>query len=377
MIKQDVPKGRDHNRLKMKKCTKTLDKGYLRSNSAFKVTLNTSLSLNKACFGSLLCVTAKRPVPLNWLGIIFCCLLFLLTSSQVSAQNCTVNAGINRTFCASEEIRLFGQIQGLVDLSSIVWSQISGPSVLIDNPSALSPEIIGVLSSSVYVFRLQQRCLDGTLVFDEVTYTISDTPTATATGGGAAACPGGGSATLSGNTPAPGETGLWTGGGAGVVLSDANDPNPSITLTEGSGGTASFVWTVTDDVTGCTSSSEAIAITNCGGVSTVAAGSDQTLNNCFLLTTSTSLSGSAIGLASCGQSGQWSVVGGPNIPTFSSPTTSSTSVSNLIEGTYVFRYEVSGPCASGSDLVQVTVPKPVGPSTPASATAPGGGGLIV
>ncbi|MEQ8703848.1 MAG: PKD-like domain-containing protein, partial [Phaeodactylibacter sp.] len=304
-------------------------------------------------------------------------MLFLLASTQLSAQNCTVNAGINRTFCATDEIRLFGQIQGSVDPSAPVWSQISGPSVLIDDPSALSPQIIGVLSSSTYMFRLQKRCLDGSLVFDDVTYTISATPEATATGGGPAACPGGGSATLSGNTPASGETGLWTGGGAGVVLSDANDPNPSITLTEGAGGTANFVWTVTDDVSGCTASSEAIAITNCGGVSTVTAGPDQTLNNCFLLTTATSLSGSAIGLASCGQSGQWSVVSGPNIPTFSSPTTSSTSVSNLIEGTYLFRYDVDGPCASGSDFVQVTVPKPVGPSTPASAFAPAGNAYCV
>src|SRR6056297_4188194 len=199
-------------------------------------------------------------------------LLMLFFVAEVSAQNCTVNAGINRTFCANDMIQLFGQVQGSPQPGTIEWTQVTGPSVLIMNPNTLSPMVIGVIGGNTYRFRLRSRCTDGSLVFNEVVYTIEDTPTATASGGGAAACPGSGSATLSGNTPGPDETGIWEGGGAGVVLSDINDPNPTVTLTEGAGGTASFVWTITNDITGCSASSQAIEITNCGGETPVNAG---------------------------------------------------------------------------------------------------------
>lgn len=331
-----------------------------------------SFSVGQRILHSSCCSKKLRTSRHIFLFVVSLLFLFLSVGSRLSAQNCTVNAGINRTFCANDTIRLFGQIQGLPQSGTQQWTQVTGPSVLIINPGDLSPMVVGVIGGNSYQFRLRSRCTDGSLVFDNVTYTIEETLTATASGGGSAACPGGGSATLSGNPPGPNETGIWEGGGAGVVLSDVNDPNPTVTLTEGSGGTANFVWTITNDITGCTASSEAIEITNCGGESTVSAGPDQVLSDCFLLTTSTTLTGSEIGISECGQSGEWSVVSGPNIPTIATPNSSQTDISNLIEGTYVFRYEVQGPCASGSDLVEITIPEPVGPSTEANASAPAG-----
>ena len=306
-------------------------------------------------------------------GILFFVFNVLLLSfgSELAAQNCTVNAGIAREYCATDPVQLFGQTQGLAVPGSQTWTQVSGPSVLIMNPNTLSPMVIGVIGGNDYTFRISEECTDGSLVFDEVTYTVLETPTATASGGSPGACPGD-SPTLSGNATGSNETGLWEGGGSGVVLSDVNDPNPIVTLNEGAGGTATFVWTVTNDMTGCSASSQGIDITNCGGEEPVSAGPDQLLSDCFLLTTSTTLEGTAAGLASCGQMAEWSVVSGPNVPNIQSPNNPNTTVSNLIEGTYVFRYEVDGPCASGSDLVEVEVPRPVGPSTEASAAVPAG-----
>jgi len=55
-----------------------------------------------------------------------------------------------------------------------------------------------------------------------------------------------------------------------------------------------------------------------------------------------------------GQQGTWTIVSGPSVPTFSDPNNNSTNVSGLQQGTYVFRWTVSGPCANGFDEVTVT-----------------------
>ena len=99
------------------------------------------------------------------------------------------------------------------------------------------------------------------------------------------------------------------------------------------------------------------------------AGSDQNLGNCYGGATATTLSGSNPGVL-CGQGGLWTFVSGPSTPTISSPTSASTGVGNLIQGTYVFRWTVSGPCASGTDLVSIVVPAAVGPGSSVGITNP-------
>ena len=91
---------------------------------------------------------------LTYCGQLFV-LLFL--GLQLSAQNCTVNAGIAREFCANDPVQLFGQSQGLGRPETINWSQVSGPSVLIDDPNTLMPMVIGVIGGNDYTFRLSQR----------------------------------------------------------------------------------------------------------------------------------------------------------------------------------------------------------------------------
>jgi len=102
-------------------------------------------------------------------GIIFAlCLSSGL--NDLFAQNCTVNAGIFREWCETDDIQLFGNAQGLVSSSSIQWQQIGGPTVIIDNPGSLVSPITGAQAGNLYQFRLIARCRDGSRVFDDVTY---------------------------------------------------------------------------------------------------------------------------------------------------------------------------------------------------------------
>ena len=73
--------------------------------------------------------------------------------------------------------------------------------------------------------------------------------------------------------------------------------------------------------------------------------------------------------ASTGRIGTWTVISGPNIPTLSNIHQNNTGVSNLIEGTYVFRWDVTGPCANGSAFDTIIVQHALGGVTGASAGA--------
>ena len=86
------------------------------------------------------------------------------------------------------------------------------------------------------------------------------------------------------------------------------------------------------------------------------------------------MNGSYAGTDINGQEGTWTIVSGPNVPTIVSPHSQNTAVTNLIQGTYVFRWTVTGPCVSGSPEVTVTVPAPTANISGASIT--GGGNQV-
>lgn len=85
---------------------------------------------------------------------------------------------------------------------------------------------------------------------------------------------------------------------------------------------------------------------------TVNAGVDQTLP---IGTTSASLSGSASDPEGQTLTYAWSLVSGPNIPTFTAPTALATNVTGLITGVYIFRLTVNDGTNSISDDVQVAI----------------------
>lgn len=287
-------------------------------------------------------------VPL-WLGFFM----------DAQAQNCTVNAGINTTVCPGTPFTLTGQASGLFTPGgTAVWSQVSGPSVTI-SPTTIagtsaSATVSGFATNVNYVFRLTAKCTDGSLVYQDVTYIVSSLGTANA-GPDNYACPG--VYTLQGSPLGAGETGTWTKiSGSGPNPSSATSANATLNFPESeSVSSSTYRWTVSKTTGGSTCTSfDDVVITNLG-TQPVNAGSDIP-KSCYNVTTIATLNGSFAGAnGTYGQSAQWQFVSGPSNPTISNPAVRNPTVSNLVEGTYIFRYTVTGPCHSGSDEVAVIV----------------------
>jgi len=285
-------------------------------------------------------------------------LIFLLIGlgglKQAEGQNCSVNAGIAQTICVNQPLYLQGSISGLLKDGIATWTQIAGPAATIVSPNVLNTQVTNLIGGNSYTFRITTTCADGSLTYQDVNHTVSPISIASA-GPDATYCPGINVGTLSANAPGSGETGVWSGSGAnGVIVNNPSSPTSAITLSGGSSGAATLRWTITNP-NGCTSYDD-VVITNRGGLITVTAGANQLLDHCFSSTQSTNLAGSYAGSGISGQTGTWSIVSGPNVPLIVSPNSSNTSVTGLIEGVYVFRWTVVGPCASGTAQVQITVP---------------------
>nr|WP_299487515.1 gliding motility-associated C-terminal domain-containing protein [uncultured Allomuricauda sp.] len=294
---------------------------------------------------------------------IFLSFLFLFAVIQMGhAQNCSINAGIPQTVCENVgTFNLSGSSAGLVQ-SGPTWSQVGGPSVIIADPSNLTTGINGLVGGNTYTFRLTAVCTDGTTQFQDVNITVQPITVADA-GSDVASCPdNSGTVTTSANSPLNGgETGLWSIVGnndAGVTINAPTSPTTSLTLPEGNAGVTTLQWTITgpDYAPGqfCESTST-MTVANYGGVSVINAGADQNLDNCYSVTQSTSMTASFGGNNINGQVGTWSFVSGPNVPTILDVNDNNTNITNLIEGSYVFRWSVSGPCATGEDTVTINV----------------------
>lgn len=293
---------------------------------------------------------------------IFIAFSFLFISMLSHSQNCAVNAGLPQTICANEPLLLRGNASGLVS-GDILWTQVSGPSTIIVSQNSFDTEVTGIIGGNVYIYRISTNCSDGSYVFQDVEVTVNTTPNVNA-GPDQTYCPG--DYNLNGSAIPPGGSGEWTIIGtnsAGVVLSTPSSPNSNITLPPGNTGSSTLRWTVAQAL--CSSFDDVI-ITNRGGVTPVTAGPNQVLNNCYSATTSTTLAGSFDGNNIDGQTGLWTVVSGPSIPVIGNPSAHNSSLSGLVEGTYILRWTVSGPCASGTATVTINVPPPAGSVSQAS-----------
>ena len=305
---------------------------------------------------------------------IFTFITLLFGMASLNAQSCTINAGLNRTICTNEVFQLNGNTPDTY-AQGPTWKQISGPSVIISDPSIDSPIITGFSGGNTYGFQLSATCFNGDTPSQTVYVTVQSITLANA-GPDVMSCPdSSGSLVISGNSPSnAGETGAWSIVGdndAGVVVNQPNSNTSTISLPQTTAGTTTLRWTITgaDYAPGqnCESFDD-IVVTNYGGVAPVNAGVDQILTNCYTVTQSTNLSASFGGNDINGQKGTWTFVSGPSNPTINSPNSNTTGVSGLIEGVYTLRWSVVGPCVSGSDTVTITVPAATQDVTQASIT---------
>ena len=78
--------------------------------------------------------------------------IFLLTFlQQATAQNCTVNAGVDAHICPNQPMQLHGTSAGLyTDGGNIHWSQKSGPSVNIVDPYNMNTYVTGYIPGGIY-----------------------------------------------------------------------------------------------------------------------------------------------------------------------------------------------------------------------------------
>ncbi|MTH16524.1 DUF11 domain-containing protein, partial [Flavobacterium sp. LC2016-01] len=302
-------------------------------------------------------------------------ILIILSTIGANAQNCTVNAGVlNTTICETDALVLTGNSPSPI-IGTVLWTQISGPAVVINSPNSPSTSISGYTGGNTYIFRYSATCGDGVLSYQDKVVNVKPITIANA-GGNITSCPNNnGTLAIIGNAPQnTGETGYWEIVGAnnsGVVINFPNSATSTITLPATSCGVTTLQWVIEGPEFApgqrCRTTSQ-ITVTNYGGFKPVTAGPDQTLSNCYTTTQSTNLIGSYGGCGLNGQNGQWTFVSGPNTPTIANPNSNNTGISNLVEGTYTFRWTVTGACASGNDLVVITVP----PATQDVTQLPGG-----
>ncbi|TVZ57293.1 putative repeat protein (TIGR01451 family)/gliding motility-associated-like protein [Lutibacter sp. Hel_I_33_5] len=291
--------------------------------------------------------------------------VFIFSCLNISAQttSCGINTGTPQEICEGNLFQLAGS--GDANVVSIVWTQVSGPFIGISDPTSYTPEITGATGNNTYVFKLTALCNDGNYTSQNISYDVKPSPVSMA-GSDISGCPG--NYMLAGNTPTGTFTGKWTtdtNNNAGVTFADSTSPTTSITFPEGSSGETTLTWTVSGAPGTCPGVSR-IKVTNFGA-EPVNAGPDKTLSACFGATTTTSLAGSYAGDGTGGQMGMWELVSGPNAPTIADTSKNNTGISNLIEGSYTFRWIVSGPCKNGNDTVTITVPPPTGAVSTASS----------
>ncbi|PQJ22774.1 hypothetical protein [Tenacibaculum sp. SG-28] len=288
--------------------------------------------------------------------VVFVLFLYLSTFT-INAQNCSVNAGVDFTICETETLTLNGVLGG--QIASSLWVQTSGPSTIIQNPNNAVTDVTGIVGGNVYTFELTAVCGDTVAANSQsISVTVNPIPIANA-GADIEGCPGTYNLQANSFDTSSGDViGYWMVLGsnqAGVTFSDKSSPTSSITLSDTSVGTTTLRWTIENTKTNCITE-DTMVVTNFGGEPIAIAGPDKTLSNCYMTTTSTELDGSIGGDGTGSQIGTWSFVSGPNVPNILDPNDEKTRVTGLIEGVYVFRWTVTGPCATGKDEVTITVP---------------------
>jgi hypothetical protein len=207
----------------------------------------------------------------------------------------------------------------------------------------------------MYEFRISARCADGAQVSQTVKFQTQSSTPANAGPNIPQVCAG--TIVMAANAPlTPMEFGTWSKvSGPNVTIVNPSSPTTSVVIPVGQSGQTVLRWTINNSDNGCSTSST-VAFTSTGVSGTVSAGPDQNLSACYNLTQNTNLQGSYAGNGLFGQSGTWTFVSGPSVPFIGNPNSNISNVSNLKEGVYTFRWNVSGPCANGTDEVSITVP---------------------
>lgn len=283
-------------------------------------------------------------------------------SAPPANQPPVANAGSNQTITLpTSTVTLNGSVSDPDDnISTVAWTRVSGPTTYnITNPSSAITTVTGLVQGT-YVFRLTVTDEEGATDTDNVSITVNPpanvSPTANAGNDITLTLPVN-STTLSGSgndTDGSIASYAWARV-SGPTTYTLGSPNSATTaLTNLVQGTYVFRLTVTDNNGATGTDNVTVTVNGAANQPPLAnAGGDVSIT---LPVNSTTLNGTAMDADGSIASYAWSRVSGPTTFTIGSPTSASTVVSNLVQGTYVFRLTVTDDDgATDTDDVSVVV----------------------
>jgi gliding motility-associated-like protein len=239
------------------------------------------------------------------------------------------NAGPDQNLCALTAATLAGNAPATGTAS---WSSLG--SAVVTNVALANS---GVTNLAIGNNLLVWTITNGNCISRDTINIVVSTLIASNAGSDQQICASSPSATLSGNSPAPG-SGNWTTSSSAII---ANPNNPSSAVSGlNTAGTYSFIWTITN---GACVSRDTMSITVSGNV-IATAGPDQNLCN---VTTAT-LSGNAAAPGT----GLWTSTTGGAITTNSNP---NSGVTGLIVGTNTFVWTITNGACVTRDTVNIIV----------------------
>lgn len=258
-------------------------------------------------------------------------------------------AGADETICNNTPYTLQGNSPVLNE--SGTWTVVtpSPGGVTFSDVHSPNATITGLVANTSYTFKwtIVNSCA---FTSDEVTITTSGLNGPKQAAAGDDVClPGGNTVVqLNANVPTGDEAGTWTVfSGKGATLTDATQYNTTLnTVTD---GTYVLVWTLATS-NGCAPSRDTVVFTISDPATVSVAGTAQTI--CISGTGSATMSANSptIGV------GAWSQVEGPGGPVITDTTDAATTITNLAEGRYAFRWTVkNGVCASNYSDVKIEV----------------------
>jgi hypothetical protein len=345
---------------------------------------NAAINMQTACASAAIILAQAGPRPLDAADQAIVNAITLINCPATGQnQPPTANAGNNVTLTLpTNSTTLTGSgTDPDGTIASYAWTRVSGPTTFTLGTANAATTALSNLVAGTYVFRLTVTDNSGATGTDDVTVTVNaaanQPPTANAGNDITLTLPTN-STTLTGSGSDPGGTiasYAWTrvSGPTTFTLGTANAATTA--LNNLVAGTYVFRLTVTDNG-GATGTDDITVTVNAAANQppTANAGNDITLT---LPTNSTTLTGSGTDPGGTIAGYAWVRVSGPTTFTLGTANAATTTLTNLVQGTYVFRLTVTdNGGATGTDNVTVTV-NPVATPGNQSPTANAGNDITM
>lgn len=254
------------------------------------------------------------------------------------------NAGANQAIASPATSTTLDGSLSTGPITSYLWTRISGPNTpAISTPTTVSTTVTGLVAGT-YVFQLS---VNGGASTDQMNVTVSASPVASAGPDQTITLP-----TSSVTVNGSGSTGATT-----YVWSRISGPNtPTITtpttVSTTITGLIAGVYVFQLSINSGASTDQLNVTVNPASPVVANAGNNQTIT---LPTSSALLTGAAsVGATTYA----WTNVSGPNTPTLVTPTGTTTAVTGMIAGTYVFQLSINSGASTATTQVKV-LPAPL------------------